>query len=142
MRVLWQIFGWLNVGLGAFGTVVPLVPTTPFLLVAAWSFARSSDRFHDWLLNHKQLGPPILAWRRERAISPRVKLIAALSLVASFLIALLAGVPSWALGLQATILIAVATFILTRPGGARQGKPPTRQSPTPAADRAVARARG
>lgn len=119
MKILWQIFGWLNVGLGALGSVLPLLPTTPFLLVAAWAFARSSDRFHDWLVNHKRLGPPIVAWRRERAIAPRVKLVAALSLVASFVIALMAGVPGWALALQSAILIAVAAFILTRPAGTR-----------------------
>ncbi len=57
--------GVLMVGLGAAGIFLPLLPTTPFLLIAAYLFARSSRRWHDWLLHHKRLGPYIHAWRNK-----------------------------------------------------------------------------
>jgi uncharacterized protein len=115
VRLLWQLFGWLNVGLGAAGLVLPLVPTTPFLLLAAWAFARSSGRFHAWLLAHPMLGPPIHAWRDGRAIARRDKLVALAVLAAGFAMAAAAGLPGWGLALYACVLTGVGLFIATRP---------------------------
>src|SRR5690606_2484444 len=78
----WRGLGLVSTGLGLVGAILPLVPTTPFLLVAAYAFARSSPRLHDWLLHHPQLGPLIINWRQHRAISRRVK-IASLVLMGS-----------------------------------------------------------
>ena len=61
-------FGWLNVGLGMLGTILPIMPTTVFLLVALWSFSKSSPYFHDWLYTHPRFGPTLKVWRDERAI--------------------------------------------------------------------------
>lgn len=119
MRLFWLGLGWTCVGLGAIGVVMPLVPTTPFLLAAAWAFANSSERFHRWLLEHRHLGPPIHAWKRHRAIPRHVKWLAALSVVVSIAGALWAGVPAWALMLQVAILTVVMAFVLTRPSRGR-----------------------
>jgi uncharacterized protein len=61
------------VGLGTVGIVVPLLPTTPFLLLAAFLFARSSNRLHRWLLHHRQLGPYIHAFRNRSGLTPTQK---------------------------------------------------------------------
>jgi uncharacterized membrane protein YbaN (DUF454 family) len=87
----------------------------PFLLLATFCFARSSDRLHSWLITHPTLGPPILAWQQSGAIGRRAKWAASLSIAAAFGISLFLGVKPLFLGIQALVLIAVSTFIWTRP---------------------------
>jgi len=115
MRLIWQGIGWISLMLGALGVVLPLLPTTPFLLLSAWCFARSSKRFHDWLVHHPRFGPPIEAWRRQGAISRRAKGLAMLSIAASLAVSLAVGAPAWALIFQAACLAVVTIFILSRP---------------------------
>ena len=115
MRILWHLFGWTNVAAGTAGIFLPLLPTTPFLLLAAWAFARSSERAHRWLHNHPRFGPFLHAWHEHRAISRRSKVVAVASLIASVAIATVAGVPGWALVVQGVVLTAVGTYLVTRP---------------------------
>ena len=72
--------GWAMVGLGTAGIFLPLLPTTPFLLLAAYLFARSSRRWHDWLLSQPTLSPYIHAFRERRGLTPTQKLRIALSI--------------------------------------------------------------
>ena len=122
VRVLWHLFGWSNVAAGAVGVFLPLFPTTPFLLVAAWAFARSSDRAHDWLHGHPRFGPLLEAWRSHRAIPRRAKILAVASLGASLGIAAVAGVPAWALAVQALALSGVGLYLVTRPDAEDPGR--------------------
>ncbi|MGV6810823.1 MAG: YbaN family protein [Brevirhabdus sp.] len=115
MRVLWLSLGLISVGLGAVGVVLPLLPTVPFMLLAAFCFARSSDRLHDWLVNHPNFGPSIEDWRRNGAIRRRVKWYATASIAVAFLVPLSLGVRASILAIQAVTLLAVLTFIWTRP---------------------------
>lgn len=113
--VLWRLLGMTFVGIGAVGTVVPLLPTTPFLLLAAWAFARGSERWLRWLVTHQSFGPAIRAWQTSRAIPRRAKQIAILSLLFSLVVALWLALPPLAIALQVAALVCVSTFILTRP---------------------------
>ncbi|MFN2315712.1 MAG: YbaN family protein, partial [Gemmatimonadales bacterium] len=59
MRVLWLLLGHVFVGVGLIGALLPVLPTTPFMILAAWSYSKGSKRFEAWLLNHATFGPPI-----------------------------------------------------------------------------------
>lgn len=72
-RIILLIIGWLAMGLATLGVILPLLPTTPFLLLAAWCFARSSPRFHHWLLHRSLFGPYLRHWQQHRALPPRTK---------------------------------------------------------------------
>ena len=76
LRTLWLAGGILMVVLGVIGIFLPVMPTTPFLIVAAACFARSSPRFYDALVNHPVVGPPIRQWRATGTIPKRVKILA------------------------------------------------------------------
>lgn len=115
MRWAWLTAGMCCVALGAFGVFLPLLPTTPLMLVAAWCFAKSSDRFHDWLLTHTTFGPPIQAWRRYGAIARKAKILALVALAASLAPSLLLTVPGWVLAIHVVTILSVAVFIVTRP---------------------------
>lgn len=115
MRWLWISLGLVCLAIGAAGVVLPLVPTTPLLLLAALCFARSSARLHDWLLDHPKLGPPIMDWRRERAIRRRAKVLATIAVAAAMLASFLLGAGALVMGLQAAALLGVLVFIWSRP---------------------------
>ncbi len=124
-QFLYMTLAYGCVGFGAAGVVVPLLPTTPFLLVAAWAATRSSPRLRWWLYRHPRYGPTIRAWQRHRAIPVAAKLTACLLLAFSW-------VTLWVLGLDGRILtgltlffLAVATFILTRPSLPADHQPST-----------------
>lgn len=114
-RGTWLILGLLCVALGLVGAFLPILPTTPFLLLAAFCFARSSKRLHAWLINHKIFGPPISDWQEKGAISRPAKRLAIVSMVAVFSLSIVLKIPLYALALQAAALLGAATFILTRP---------------------------
>ncbi len=69
-------FGWIFVALGIIGIFVPLMPTTVFFILAAGSFARSSDRFYSWLINHPRFGKFIKDYREKRGMPLKSKIIA------------------------------------------------------------------
>lgn len=78
-----KIIGVFFVGLAALGAVLPILPTTPFLLVSAGCFAKSSPRLHKKLLGNKTFGPMIFHWQESRSIPKRAKVISLLTMILS-----------------------------------------------------------
>ncbi|MFC2991857.1 YbaN family protein [Halomonas tibetensis] len=122
-RLAWSGLAYGCVGLGTAGLVVPLLPTTPFLLVAAWAAPKGSPRLARWLHEHPRLGPTLHAWREQRAVPRRAKQLALVLLVASWLLLWLSGTAPLVLFLTGALFIGVAAFLLTRPDAAGDGSP-------------------
>ncbi|MBI2260754.1 MAG: YbaN family protein [Caulobacterales bacterium] len=97
------------------GVALPVLPTTPFVLLSAWAFARSSPRLEAWLRNHPRLGPPLRAWEKRRAIPPGAKAVAAVSLPVSGLLVHASGAGLPATVAAGLVLVCVGGWILTRP---------------------------
>lgn len=119
-KTFYIVLGWLMVGIGAVGVVVPGLPTTIFLIVALWAFARGSARFHRWLYTHPTFGPPLQAWHAHRVIPLRAKILAVSVMILSWLVLTLWLTEGWqwptAIGIT---LAAVALYIVTRPSRPR-----------------------
>lgn len=116
---LWLALGVVSAAVGAVGIAVPLLPTTPFLLVAAFSFSKSSPRLSVWLDDHPLLGPPVRDWRAAGAISTGAKAVAFGAMLTSLLAAYGVGLSTPALVVQAMVLAIAALFVATRPGRRR-----------------------
>jgi len=117
MRGLWYVLGTLALVLGIVGIALPILPTVPFLLLAAAAFARSSPRLERRILNHPTYGPPIRAWRERGAISRLGKTWAVLAMAGGVGFSLLAGMPLWVVVAQAAICTAIGAYVVTRPAG-------------------------
>lgn len=117
MRILWLIIGLICVGLAFLGAVTPILPTVPFLLVAAFAFTHSSPKLEAWLLDHAHFGPLINNWRENGSIDRRTKIVSATVMALTFGLSLVMGVSTTVLIIQAVVLSGAATFVLTRPEG-------------------------
>lgn len=117
MRFVWLILGLISIGLAVIGIVLPLLPTVPFLLLAAFFFARSSERLHHWLLTHPTFGPFINNWNQSGAIHPKAKRLATLSVVAVLGASILLKASVIVIIIQCVTLSLVMLFIWTRPNG-------------------------
>ena len=115
MRFVWAALGLICVAIGIVGIVLPLVPTVPLMILAAFFFAKSSERLHNWLITHPQFGPSIRDWQQHGAIHPKGKRIATVSIAIVFLISLILGLRPMILIIQAVTLSFVLLFIWTRP---------------------------
>lgn len=114
-RWLFLGIGYAALGLAAAGVVLPLLPTTPFLLVAAWAFAKGSPRLERRLYEHPRFGPFLRDWRDRRAIPRRAKAAAVTGLGGSWgLLAFGAEQPTVPV-VAGLVMLAVAAYILTRP---------------------------
>lgn len=88
VRLLYALLAYTSLGVGLIGIVVPGLPTTEFVLLAAWAASRSSPRLSQWLENHRLFGPILANWRNGRAIARRAKQAASVSMLAALLIML------------------------------------------------------
>ncbi len=118
-RFAFLLLGFFFVTLGFIGAFLPLLPTVPFLLVALWCFARSSQKFHDWLYHHPRFGPLLQDWDRYGVIPRRAKILACSMMMLSMGIMLwVTELPFWLYGVIAATLFSIGLWIATRPGRA------------------------
>jgi hypothetical protein len=117
-RVRWALFclGWFFFALGVLGTVLPVMPTTPFMLLALWAFSRSSERFHHWLRHHRIFGPPLQRWDRDRVIPLWAKVVAITSMAASLgWVTLVVRAPWYGVAAMAAVMLAGVAYITRFP---------------------------
>ncbi|HHA2896466.1 TPA: YbaN family protein [Stenotrophomonas maltophilia] len=116
MRWLWFALGWLMVGLGVIGALLPVMPTTIFLILAVGCFARSSPKFEQRLLAHPRYGPSLRLWREQGAVSRKGKAFASAGMALGFALFCWGAHPSWRLLLGVGLFFAVsAGYLLSRP---------------------------
>ncbi|EQA1631333.1 TPA: DUF454 family protein [Enterobacter hormaechei subsp. steigerwaltii] len=110
-RTILIIIGWLAVVLGTLGVVLPLLPTTPFILLAAWCFARSSPRFHHWLLYRSWFGGYLRHWQKHRAMPAGAKPRAVAFILITFAVSLWLVKMMWVRILLLAILVCLLIFM-------------------------------
>lgn len=118
-RYVYLAIGGVFVGLGVLGVALPVLPTTPFLLISLWAFSKSSVRLERWLLEHRRFGPRLRAWRTHRVIPLPAKLAAWGSMIASLTLMILARRSWLAVGGAAAVMAIGAVYVATKPS-----KPP------------------
>jgi uncharacterized membrane protein YbaN (DUF454 family) len=96
------------------GVVLPLLPTTPFVLLAAACFARSSETMHRWILEHGMFGPMVRDWHDRRCVSCRVKLFSITSMTTVGGLSLVFGVESAGARLAGALLLLIGAWVVLR----------------------------
>lgn len=113
---IFNLLGWISFGLGSLGVFLPILPTTPLILLAAYFFSKGSPKFYNWLINLKYFGKKIKDWNEYGVIDRKSKILA------SVLLILILGAfifyterPTWVKALLGVIFTGVMIFINTRP---------------------------
>jgi uncharacterized membrane protein YbaN (DUF454 family) len=114
-KILWLLLAYATLAIGLIGAVLPILPTTPFLLIAVWAGSHASSRFKWWLLRHKHFGPGLRNWYRDKAIARPAKLLAVTVIVVSWLVIILSGSPSRVVAFTGLLFIGCISFLLSRP---------------------------
>ena len=115
MRTVWVCVGCVSLALGAVGVILPLLPTTPFVLLAAFAFARGSPKLRAWLVSNRAFGPIIADWEARGVIAPRYKAMACTAMCAVLLASVLGGLAWRLIAVQAVCMICGAAYVLSRP---------------------------
>ncbi|MEZ4362612.1 MAG: YbaN family protein [Kofleriaceae bacterium] len=128
-RWLYWLAGWAFFGLGVAGAFLPILPTTPFMLLALWGFSRSSPRLEAWLLAHRSFGPPLRAWRAHRVVSWRAKAVAWTSMAVSLAYLVIFRRPAWWVSASTVALMGYAVWYVARcPSRPPASAPPAQQA--------------
>jgi len=118
-RFVYLGLGWFFFGVGILGAFLPVLPTTPFMILALWAFSKSSERLRTWLYTHRVFGPSLQRWNKHRVIPLSAKLasIGAMSVSLAYLVFFSGLAWPW-LVLTAAIMAFGAGYILTKPSRA------------------------
>ncbi len=116
LRAVYLTLGWVFLLLGAIGTLLPVLPTTPFLLLTAACWARSSEKFHGWLVSHRVFGPLLRAWAEHRALPYGVKGRAIALVILTIGASAVFGVDNWGLRTMLTVIgLGLVVFLARLP---------------------------
>ena len=114
-KIILITVGWFCVGMAFIGVFVPGIPTTIFLIVALWAFARSSKKFHSWLLNHKRFGPILQNWESHKVVPRKAKILMVILQISAVIIFHYSLQNIYLTVLLIITLIFVARYVLSLP---------------------------
>mgnify|MGYP000332855726 CR=1 FL=1 len=115
VRPLWAAAGIVALSLGVIGIFLPVLPTTPLVLLAGFCFGKGSPRLRAWIITHRSFGPMIADWEATGAIPRKVKYWACAVMALTFLTCLYLGLPSHILWIQGVLMGIGAIYVLSRP---------------------------
>ncbi len=122
MQNLYRYFliclGWLCVGIAFIGIFMPGIPTTPLLIVALWAFAKSSKKFHTWLINHKRFGPILNNWEKHKVVPKNAKIIMVIFQILAVIMLYYSTKSLLYSSLLLVLLIFVAWYVISLPSKA------------------------
>ncbi len=121
-RPLFLILGHLSLILGVAGAFLPILPTTPFLLLATYFYSKSSPRLYNWIINHKVIGKPIREWRDSGVIRPWAKILAVSMIAFALYFRIFKMEVIFPRYFLSFILISMSVFILSRPNSPKKDK--------------------
>tara|TARA_Y100000590_G_C15050687_1_gene762531 strand:- start:47 stop:421 length:375 start_codon:yes stop_codon:yes gene_type:complete len=110
--------GWVCVGIAFIGIFTPGIPTTPLLLVALWAFAKSSKKFHSWLINHKRFGPILKNWENHKVVPKNAKIIMVIFQIFAVIMLYWSTKSLLYSIMLAILLIFVARYVISLPSSA------------------------
>lgn len=116
MKPLYFSLGWIFFTIGLIAILVPVLPTTPFMILALWGFSKSSVRFHNWLYHHRLFGPTLQLWDKYQVIPLFVKIVALFFMSMSLLyLIFFSGIHFWIIVAAGIFMLIAATYILSKP---------------------------
>lgn len=113
--LLWRLLACVALALGVIGAFLPVLPTVPFLLLAAWAAGRGWPALEAWLLAHPRFGPDIRRWREHGAVPRRAKWLASVMMAGSAVMLWIMPVPPWLRWTVCLVLVSVGTWLWLRP---------------------------
>ena len=114
-NIFYLVIAYFCVALGIIGAFLPIMPTVPFLIVAAWAAPRGSPKLHRWLYEHKVFGPQLTAWDKNRAVSTTSKGLACTFMTGSWII-ICFQTDIWLVpAIAGVIFVSVGGYLVTRP---------------------------
>jgi len=116
MKPVYFSLGWLFFSLGVVGVFLPVLPTTPFMILALWFFSKSSERFHHWLYNHRLFGPSVKLWDDYRVIPLPAKIVAvSFMMISMSVLVVFSTLENWIKVMTAVFMLYAAIYILGKP---------------------------
>jgi uncharacterized membrane protein YbaN (DUF454 family) len=115
LRGLFIVIGWFCVASGAVGVVLPGWPTTIWIILATYFFARSSPRFYNWVMNHRVFGPLIRDWRDGKGMTARAKTVAVTTIILTISVSIAVIPVVWVKALLLAIMVILCTYLLRLP---------------------------